>query len=42
VITSGAAWTKGSGTVTFDGDEQNFTDNNGLANNIGDIVVDTP
>ena len=42
VITSGAAWTKGSGIVTFDGDEQNFTDNNGLANNIGDIVVDTP
>ena len=42
VITSGAVWTKGSGTVTFDGDEQNFTDNNGLANNIGDIVVDTP
>jgi len=42
VITSGAVWTKGSGTVTFDGDEQNFTDNNGSLTNIGIIVVDTP
>ena len=39
-ITSGATWTKGSGTVTFDGDDQEFTDNNGSPNNIGDIVVD--
>jgi len=42
VITSGAVWTKGSGTVTFDGGEQNFTDNNGSTTNIGIIVVDTP
>lgn len=42
VINSGAIWTKGSGTVTFDGDEQNFTDNNGSTTNIGIIVVDTP
>ena len=40
-ILSGATWTKGSGTVTFDGDgDQEFTDNNGSPNNIGDIVVD--
>ena len=42
VITNGAVWTKGSGTVTFDGGEQNFTDNNGSTTNIGIIVVDTP
>ena len=41
-ISSGAVWTKGSGTVTFDGGEQNFTDNNVSVNNIGNIVVDTP
>ena len=41
-ISNGAVWTKGSGTVTFDGGEQNFTDNNVSANNIGNIVVDTP
>ena len=39
-ITSGAVWTKGDGTVTFDGDDQDFTDYNGSPNNIGDIVVD--
>jgi hypothetical protein len=40
VINSGATWTKGDGTVTFDGGAQTFTDNNGSASNIGDIVVD--
>ncbi len=41
-ISSGAVWTKGAGDVTFDGGEQNFTDNNTSVNNIGNIVVDTP
>ena len=40
VINSGATWTKGDGTVTFDGGAQTFTDNNGSASNIGDILVD--
>ena len=39
-ITSGATWSKGDGTVTFDGNDQEFQDNNGSPNNIGDIVVD--
>ena len=39
-IALNAIWTRGSGTVTFDGSAQTFTDNNGSANNIGDIVVD--
>ena len=39
-ITSGATWTKGSGTVTFDGNDQEYTDNNGSPSNIGDVVVD--
>lgn len=40
VIANGATWTKGDGTVTFDGGAQTFTDNNGSASNIGDILVD--
>ena len=40
VINSGATWTKGDGTVTFDGGTQTYTDNNGSTTNIGDIVVD--
>tara|TARA_B100000959_G_scaffold114251_1_gene120441 strand:+ start:28 stop:651 length:624 start_codon:yes stop_codon:yes gene_type:complete len=39
-IALNAVWTSGSGTVTFDGGAQTFTDNNGSATNIGDIVVD--
>ena len=39
-IALNAVWTSGSGTVTFDGGAQTFTDNNGSASNIGDIVVD--
>ena len=39
-IALNAVWTSGSGTVTFDGGAQTFTDNNASASNIGDIVVD--
>ena len=39
-IALNAVWTSGSGTVTFDGGAQTFTDNNGSATNIGDILVD--
>ena len=39
-ISSGAVWTKGSGTVTFDGSAQSYDDKNGSPNNIGNVVVD--
>ena len=41
-IADNAIWTSGDGTVTFDGNEQEFTDLNTTANNIGVIVVDEP
>ena len=39
-ILNGAVWTKGNGTVTFDGSSQTFDDQNGSPNNIGNIVVE--
>ena len=40
LIQSGAVWTKGSGTTTFDGTSQTLTDNNATPNNLGIVVVD--
>ena len=39
-IASGAVWSKGSGTVTFDGAAQSLSDLNTTPNNIGIIIVD--
>ena len=38
-ISNGAVWTKGLGTVTFDGGTQNYNDQNASPNNIGNVTV---
>jgi hypothetical protein len=39
-IANGANWTKGSGTLTFNGTAQTYEDLNGSPNNLGNIVID--
>jgi hypothetical protein len=38
-IANGANWTKGDGTLTFDGSTQTFSDGNGSPRNLGNISI---
>ena len=41
-IANAAVWTKGAGTLTFDGTTQSLTDSNTLPNDLGNISINRP